>query len=116
MIVSSTTAAAVIINEWAVGEGVNNDGGGGNIDSIDGGGGGGNDDDITSFFLSFLKIWNFGSICRWIAWSNLWFSRVFWQKIDIIWTRYYHKSIELDETIPELQPNPSYVEYKSSYG
>ncbi len=59
MIVSSTTATTVIINEWAVGEGVsNNDGSGGNIDHIDGGGG--NDDDITSFFLSFWKFENFG--------------------------------------------------------
>ena len=52
MILSSTTATTIIINEWAVGERVNNDGGGGNIDNIDGGGG----NDITSFSLSFENL------------------------------------------------------------
>ena len=57
---SSTTTAVNIINEWAEGEGVNDSGGGGNIDYIDGGGGGGNDVNITSFFLSFWKSEIFG--------------------------------------------------------
>lgn len=67
-------------NEWAEGEGVVNDdgGGGGNVVYIDGGGGG-----YYSFFFSFWNFENLTSICRWITWSNPWFSWVHWQKIDI---------------------------------